>query len=126
MTDDPSMAWQVTGGCLLAPILVTVLVTARLQEWDIPTYTWLLWLQLPIFMLHEFEEYVLPGGFKSFFNHDTVFASPEPGNNTPLSDGYVFFVNIVTILVVTVAVYVALRYRRETIRRYATTTRADA
>lgn len=37
-----------------------------------------------------------------------------------------FFVNIVTILVVTVAVYVALRYRRETIRRYATTTRADA
>ena len=92
-----NVAWQVTGGCLLAPILVTVLVTARLQEWDIPTYTWLLWLQLPIFMLHEFEEYVLPGGFKSFFNHDTVFASPEPGNNTPLSDGYVFFVNIVTV-----------------------------
>ena len=90
-----NVAWQVTGGCLLAPILITVLVMARFQDWDIPTYTWLLWLQLPIFMLHEFEEYVLPGGFKSFFNHDTVFASPEPGDNTPLDDGYVFFVNIV-------------------------------
>jgi hypothetical protein len=92
-----NVAWQVMGGCLLAPILLTVLVTARVQGWDIPTYTWLLWLQLPIMMLHEFEEYVLPGGFKSFFNHDTVFASSAPGDNTPLSEGYVFFVNIVTV-----------------------------
>jgi hypothetical protein len=92
-----NMTWQVTGGCLLAPVLLTVLITARLQGWDIPTYTWLLWLQLPILMVHEFEEYVLPGGFKSFFNHDTVFASPDPGDNTPLSEGYVFFVNIVTV-----------------------------
>lgn len=92
-----NVAWQVTGGCLLAPILLTVLITARLQNWDIPTYAWLLWLQLPILMVHEFEEYVLPGGFKSFFNHDTVFAADTPGDNTPLSEGYVFFVNIVTV-----------------------------
>lgn len=92
-----NMTWQVVGGCLLAPIILTVLITARFQGWDIPTYTWLLWLQLPILMVHEFEEYVFPGGFKSFFNHDTVFASPEPGDDTPLSEGYVFFVNIVTV-----------------------------
>ncbi len=91
-----NVAWQVTGGCLLAPVLLTVLVTARVQGWDLSTYAWLLWLQLPIIMLHEFEEYILPGGFKSFFNHDTVFASSTPGDNTPLSEGYVFFVNIVT------------------------------
>ncbi|MEI6623754.1 MAG: HXXEE domain-containing protein [Actinomycetes bacterium] len=98
-----NMVWQVSGGCLLAPILLTVLITARVQGWDIPTYTWLLWLQLPIIMLHEFEEYVLPGGFRSFFNHDTVFASPTPGDNTPLSEGYVFFVNIVTVWVWAIA-----------------------
>ncbi|HQZ84186.1 MAG TPA: HXXEE domain-containing protein [Actinomycetota bacterium] len=92
-----NMVWQVTGGALLAPILLTVLITARFQGWDIPTYTWLLWLQLPVMMLHEFEEYVLPGGFRSFFNHDTIFASSVPGDNTPLSEGYVFFVNIVTV-----------------------------
>ncbi|MCB0914612.1 MAG: HXXEE domain-containing protein [Actinobacteria bacterium] len=92
-----NLAWQVVGGALLAPILLTVLITARLQEWDIPTYAWLLWLQLPILMVHEFEEYVFPGGFKSFFNHDTVFSSENPTDNTPLSEGYVFFVNIVTV-----------------------------
>ena len=89
--------WQVTGGALIAPIALTILITGRFMEWDIPTYTWLLWLQVPVLMLHEFEEYVLPGGFKSFFNHDTVFASEVPGDNTPLNEGYVFAVNIISV-----------------------------
>jgi hypothetical protein len=37
-----------------------------------------------------------------------------------------FFVNTITILVVTLAVYIALRYRREAIRRYAAVTRSQA
>ena len=37
-----------------------------------------------------------------------------------------FFVNTITILVVTLAIYVALRYRREAIRRYAAATRGQA
>lgn len=49
-----------------------------------------------------------------------------PDAQTTLWRIVTFFVNIITILVVTLAVYIALRYRRETVRRYAAATRGQA
>src|ERR1700689_786958 len=47
---------------------------------DFPLF--LIWAQLPVYFLHQFEEYVFPGGFKEFFN-TKVLGSPvaaEPLN----------------------------------------------
>ncbi len=49
-----------------------------------------------------------------------------PDAETTLLRIATFFVNIVTILVVTLAVYIALRYHRQSIRRYAAETRGQA
>ena len=49
-----------------------------------------------------------------------------PDAQTTLWRIVTFFVNILTILVVTLAVYIALSYRRETVRQYAAATRGQA
>jgi len=57
-------------------------------------YQFLLWLHLPLLMIHEIEEYVLsPLSFKEFFNLKTPFGS-KTDPNYPLDEGYVFQVNI--------------------------------
>ncbi len=82
--------WQ-SATLLLAPILITVLIWFR-PEMEL--YQWLMWLHLPLLMLHESEEYVLsPRSFKEFFNLNTKFGS-KTDPNFPLDEGYVFQVNI--------------------------------
>lgn len=83
--------WQ-SSTLFIAPILITVLIWFRPS---MEPYQWLLWLHLPLLMLHEAEEYVLaPMGFKEFFNLRTRFGSgTDP--DYPLDDSYVFQVNIV-------------------------------
>lgn len=48
-------------------------------------------------MIHEFEEYIFPGGFKNFFNTRTIFSPREIKDETPVSEAYIFFVNPVLI-----------------------------
>lgn len=82
--------WQ-SATLFIAPILIVVLIWFRDS---MGTYQWLLWLHLPLLMLHEAEEYVLaPTSFKEFFNLKTSWGS---GTNPdyPLDDAYVFQVNI--------------------------------
>ena len=56
--------WQ-SATLLLAPPLIILLVWLRPS---MNPYQWLLWLHLPLLMLHEAEEYVLaPVSFKEFF-----------------------------------------------------------
>jgi hypothetical protein len=45
-------------------------------------------------MIHEFEEYVLPGGFKEFVNSKTLVAMVPPVENVPLNEPYMFAINI--------------------------------
>ena len=83
--------WQ-SATLLIAPPLIVVLIWLRP---GMDEYQWLLWLHLPLLMLHEAEEYVLaPMSFKEFFNLKT-FAGSHTDPNYPLDDGYVFQVNIV-------------------------------
>jgi len=82
--------WQ-SANLFIAPVLLVVLIYYR----DSMTfYQFLLWLHLPLLMIHEIEEYVLsPLSFKEFFNLKTPFGS-KTDPNYPLDEGYVFQVNI--------------------------------
>jgi hypothetical protein len=82
--------WQ-SANLFIAPVLLVVLIYFR----DTMTfYQFLLWLHLPLLMIHEIEEYVLsPLSFKEFFNLKTPFGS-KTNPNYPLDEGYVFQVNI--------------------------------
>ena len=51
----------------------------------------ILLLQTPIYMLHETEEFVFPGGFGKYFNH-YIFRLPDTSN--PIDENFVFYVNI--------------------------------
>jgi hypothetical protein len=83
--------WQ-SATLFLAPPLLVVLFWLRP---GMDAYQWLLWLHLPLLMLHEAEEYVLsPLSFKEFFNLRTAFGSHD-NPDFPLDEGYVFQVNLV-------------------------------
>lgn len=82
--------WQ-SATLFLAPILIVLLIWLRPS---MNPYQWLLWLHLPLLMLHEAEEYVLsPMSFKEFFNLKT-FAGSRTNPDFPLDEGYVFQVNV--------------------------------
>ena len=107
--------WPLLVGGVLAPIVLTVLVTLRVMGTDMAFYQWLLWLHLPLFNFHEYEEYFLPGGFKHFINTETPLASTPPSEDAPLNDAYEFAVNaffwvmiIAGALLATVAPWVGL------------------
>jgi len=51
----------------------------------------LLWLQAPVYYLHQFEEYILPGGFSSFFNK-IVLGSDQ--DEFPLTKKSSFWINV--------------------------------
>ena len=52
---------------------------------------YLIWLQTIIYWIHEFEEYILPGGFLDFFNKHMMGSS---GGEFPLSKIGSFWINI--------------------------------
>jgi hypothetical protein len=82
--------WQ-SSTLFLAPPLIVLLIWLRPS---MNPYQWLLWLHLPLLMLHEAEEYVLsPVSFKEFFNLKT-FAGSKADPNYPLDEAYVFQVNL--------------------------------
>ncbi|UJG41432.1 MAG: HXXEE domain-containing protein [Candidatus Heimdallarchaeum aukensis] len=54
----------------------------------------LYWLNLAVLMLHEFEEYVFPGGFKQFINYKTVFAVEDSSGFEPINDVVVVVINL--------------------------------
>ena len=51
----------------------------------------ILLLQTPLYMLHETEEYIFPGGFAKFFNTKIFKLETE---DKPLDEDFIFYVNI--------------------------------
>jgi len=86
--------WQLLGGGVLAPAIIAVLLLIWHFKPDISVYQWLLWLHLPLLMIHEYEEYVMPGGFKEFFNTKTPLAPVPPVEDVPVNEFYCFAVNM--------------------------------
>lgn len=76
-------------GCLPAALFLLVILFSSKHQFH--QVIWLIWLQVPIYLLHEFEEHAYPGGFKLFINQK-IFGSKIP--DCPLSDASVFWINI--------------------------------
>lgn len=87
-------------------VLVLAMLFALEAPWGDPLM--LVWLQFVVYLLHEFEEHVLPGGFKDFINHQIagpMLAKRFPDrvpfpSDFPLDDRAVFWINIVFIWIV--------------------------
>jgi len=57
--------WPKAG--LIAAIFLLLLLFLN-SKVPIGSFEWLYWLSLPLYMIHQFEEYVYPGGFKEELN----------------------------------------------------------
>jgi hypothetical protein len=84
--------WQLAGA-FTAPVLFTLLAILFFTYPALNMYQWLLWLHLPVIMIHEFEEYTAPGGFKHFINTKTILATGDNRKDVPLNEQYIFLVN---------------------------------
>ncbi|MFX0199438.1 MAG: HXXEE domain-containing protein [Candidatus Hodarchaeota archaeon] len=54
----------------------------------------LIWLQTPVYLLHQAEEYLIPGGFTEFFNKFIIGSKDGEG---PLDSSRAFWVNVILI-----------------------------
>ncbi len=82
--------WAKTGLVVSFFLLVFLFVFVKEKNFIV----FLILLQTPIYMLHETEEYVFPGGFEIFFNRK-IFKVES--NTNPLNEKFIFFVNIIYI-----------------------------
>lgn len=75
--------------CLPSALFLLAILFSSIQDFRFVVF--LIWLQLPIYLIHEFEEHVYPGNFKDFVNH-VMFKSTVP--NLPLNSINTFWINI--------------------------------
>ena len=54
-------------------------------------------LQTPLYMLHQTEEYIFPGGFGKFFNTQIFKLDTE---DRPLDQNFIFFINVILIWII--------------------------
>ena len=59
------------------------------KDYSYPLY--LIWLQIVVYWFHEFEEYILPGGFLEYFNHNMM---KSDSGDYPLTKAGSFWINI--------------------------------
>lgn len=85
--------WQKFSG-FLGLFIMIALAVAMLLVSEVNTLQLFFWMHLGFLMLHEYEEYVFPGGFKYFFNHMTVFAVDPPQENIPLGEKMIAVINL--------------------------------
>ncbi len=76
---------------LVSTILFAILFIWLFIDPYLNIYIWFFWLNLPILMVHQFEEYIFPGGFQNIVNNK-FFKTSNP--NFPLSDRLAFILNI--------------------------------
>ena len=79
--------WAKTG--LILSIFLFVFLFVFVRQDDMVEFVIL--LQTPLYMLHQAEEYVFPGGFGAFFNLDIFKLDTEDG---PVNQNFIFAVNI--------------------------------
>ncbi|OGT49496.1 MAG: hypothetical protein A3F17_01350 [Gammaproteobacteria bacterium RIFCSPHIGHO2_12_FULL_41_15] len=78
-------------GLLLAAIMLAFLMNSfRVLSFAVI----LVWLQFVVYLLHEFEEHVWPGGFKQFINQKIFHVFDK---ELPLNDANIFWINILAV-----------------------------
>ncbi len=79
------------GLIILVPLDILLLV---LTYNDYASLRWLYAAHLFALHSHEFEEYVYPGGFRTYFNSIKPFKLDPPNKNYPCTPSMIFIVNI--------------------------------
>jgi len=82
--------WAKVG--LILSIYLSVILFVFVRNYDFVVF--LILLQTPLYMLHQTEEYVLPGGFEKFFKTRILKIEIEDGL---LNSTRIFFLNIILI-----------------------------
>lgn len=82
--------WAKTGFILSIFLFIFLFIFVRPSDFVV----FILLLQTPLYMLHQTEEYVFPGGFGQFFNKDIFKLETEDG---PVDQNFIFFVNVILI-----------------------------
>jgi hypothetical protein len=82
--------WAKTGLVLSIYLFIFLFVFVR----QVDMVLFILLLQTPLYMLHQAEEYVFPGGFGKFFNMDIFKLATE---DEPVDENFIFYVNILII-----------------------------
>ena len=62
-------------------IFITIMLLLFVRDDDYALF--LVWATLPVYFLHQFEEYVLPGGFVKWFNHRIMESTRDDWPLTP-------------------------------------------
>lgn len=75
--------------CLILAIYVSFVLWSSLSS--IGWLVFLIWLQFPVYLLHEFEEHAYPGHFQEVFNKE-IFG--VMGRSFPLNPCNIFWINI--------------------------------
>ena len=85
--------WSRVGVILSIFLFVFLFVFVRKSDFVI----FILLLQTPLYMLHQIEEYIFPGGFGKFFNTKIFNLETE---DKPVDENFIFFVNVILIWIV--------------------------
>ena len=85
--------WAKVGFILSLFLFVFLFVFVRKTDFVV----FILLLQTPLYMLHQTEEYIFPGGFGKFFNTKIFKLDTEEG---PVDQNFIFFVNVILIWIV--------------------------
>lgn len=75
-------------------LLISIPLFTKTYHEDFPLF--LIWLQTVVYLIHQFEEYILPGGFVKFFNHNLLDSQYD---DQPLNKVASFWINIPIIFV---------------------------
>ena len=84
--------WAHTGFVLA--VYLTIFLIAFVRNVDMTLF--LILMTIPLYMIHQTEEYIFPGGFAKFFNLD-IFKSGRA--DAPMETTFIFYVNILYIWV---------------------------
>ncbi len=85
--------WAKAG--FLISIFLFIFLFALIKNTDFALF--LLLLQTPLYMIHETEEYIFPGGFGKFFNMDIMNFETE---DKPLDENFIFYLNVILIWII--------------------------
>ena len=85
--------WAKVG--LILSIYLFVMLFVFVRKYDFVVF--ILLLQTPLYMLHQTEEYIFPGGFGKFFNTKIFNLATE---DKPLDENFIFYVNVILIWIV--------------------------
>ena len=85
--------WAKAG--FLISIFLFIFLFAFIKNTDFVLF--LLLLQTPLYMLHETEEYIFPGGFGRFFNIDILKLDTE---DKPVDENFIFYINVILIWII--------------------------